>query len=58
MPKKKTYRPSYFNQGKRLDPQVETSKFAELLSANSLLQLKNVMDKQGRRNERISKNYD
>ena len=58
MPKKKSYKPSYFKQGNRLDPQMETSKFAELLSANSLLQLKNVMDKQGRMNERISKNYD
>ena len=57
MPKKKTYRPSYFNQGKRLDIQMETGKFAELLSASSLLELKNIMDKQGRKNEKISKNY-
>ena len=58
MPKKKIYRPSYFNQGNRLDIQMETSKFAELLSARSLLELKNIVDKRGRRNEKISKNYD
>ena len=53
MPKKKTHRPSYFNQGKRLEPQMETSKFAELLSARSLLELKNIMDKRGRKNEKV-----
>ena len=58
MPKKKSYRPPYFNQGKRLNPQMETSKFAELLSAESLLALKKIMDKRGRKNEKVSKNYD
>ena len=58
MSKKKAYKPSYFNQGKRLDIQMETSKFAELLSAESLLELKNIMDKRGRKNEKVSKNYD
>ena len=53
MPKKKTHRPSYFNQGGRLDIQMETSKFAELLSASSLLALKNIMDRQGRKNEKV-----
>lgn len=54
MPKKKTHRPSYFNQGKRMDPQMMTRRFAELLSAGSLAQLKTVIDKQGRKNEKTS----
>ena len=58
MPKRKYKRPAYTSKNHKLDNQMETSKFAELLSANSLLQLKNIMDKQGRKNERISKNYD
>ncbi len=46
MPKRKYKRPSYIIKNRRLDPQMETGKVGDLLSATSL---KNLQDIVGRR---------
>ncbi len=44
---KNAYRPVYFNQGKRLDPQMSTGRFRDLISAKSLGELLKIKGKTG-----------
>ncbi len=49
MPKRKYKRPVYTVKNKRLDPQMETGRFRDLISAKSLGELLKI---QGKRNEK------
>ena len=53
MPKRKYKRPVYTVKNKRLDPQMETGKIGDLLSATSLKNLQDIVGRRERREKYI-----